>query len=96
MKPWYREDVHFEAVVAEVRGGSGSCRCGHEPGDSYTMAYGTPKGLCGELYHRLFPMLEVLRAGGDVSALEPAGSRDEVLVWCPSRVVRLSVRARRD
>lgn len=82
--------------MVEVRGGAEACRCGHELGDSYTMAYGTPDGLCGELYHRLFPMLEVLRAGGDVSAFEPTGRQDEVLMWCPSRVVRLKVRACRD
>ena len=95
MKPWYTEDCEFEAAVVEVRGGSEGCRCGHEVGDSFRFAYTTPANLCGELYHRLYPELHALRAGGDMRNFRPSGETDVALAWCPSRVVRISVRAKR-
>ncbi len=95
MRPWYAEECEFEAEVVEVKGGPGNCRAGHEEGDSYRFAYATPAGLCGELYHHLYPTLHALRLGGDMRTLRPDGPSDEVLVWCPARVVSLRLRARR-
>jgi len=61
VKPWYQEDCAFEAEVTEVRGGPRNCRCGHEEGDRFSFAFTTPADLCGELYHRLFPILQAMR-----------------------------------
>lgn len=94
VKPWCDEDCVFEAEVVEVKGGPSGCRCGHEVGDTYRFAYTTPADLCGEFYHHLYPTLHALRAGGDMRAFQPDAPAGEVLIWCPSRVVRLRLRAK--
>jgi len=91
MQDWYQEECAFEAEVLGVRGGPKNCRAGHEEGDRFTFAYRTPEGLCGELYHQVFPLLQALRAKGDMRTFNADNQPNEVTVWCPCRVVRLQL-----
>ncbi|RJQ09462.1 MAG: TIGR04076 family protein [Bacillota bacterium] len=92
MRISFDEPCSFEAEVVSVRGGPENCRCGHEVGDRYSFAYATPEGLCGEFYHHIYPVLHALRNEAPATNFRPYSSPDEVLLYCPSRVVELRIK----
>ena len=106
MMNWYKEEYCFKITVVSV-GGDGSaqrCRNGHEPGDTYTCGYGCPMpqngegGFCSKSVSKLFPLLEAVRTGGDLSYLLAGASRYSGRFTCPDGVVtfRLDAYKKRD
>ena len=92
MKEWYEEDWRFRIDVIRVgkENRPEECRLGLEPGDTFECTYGTPGGFCPTAFLKLFPVLEVMRCGGDLRYLgtsEPY--RTEFL--CPDGVVTFRV-----
>jgi uncharacterized repeat protein (TIGR04076 family) len=94
MKDWYEENVSFKVRVLEVQpdGKAERCRAGHEPGDTYEFQYRTPEGLCGEAFHKLWPVLHSLQVKGDFRKYG-SDQPNAVRVWCPSCVVGFEVEA---
>lgn len=92
MKEWYAEDWHFRIEVMRVgkENRAEECRLGLEPGDTFECTYGTPAGFCPTSFLKLFPVLEVMRCGGDLRYLGSSDpSRIEFL--CPDGVVTFRV-----
>ena len=92
MKEWYREDWRFEIEVIRVgkENRPEECRLGLEPGDTFECAYGTPAGFCPTSFLKVFPVLEVLRCGGDLRYLGASEPR-RIQFLCPDGVVAFQV-----
>jgi uncharacterized repeat protein (TIGR04076 family) len=89
MKKWYKEDYSFKITVVSV-GADGkpeNCRNGHEIGDAYMCEYGCPNGFCSKSVAKLFPLMEAVRSGGDLSNLLAGASRHSGRFICPDGVV---------
>ena len=92
MRRWYQEDWRFRIKVARVgkEGKAEECRLGLEPGDTFECTYETPAGFCPTSFVKVFPILEIVRCGGDLRAL---GAKDpwETTFTCPDGVVLFTV-----
>lgn len=66
------------------------CRLGLEPGDTFECTYGTPAGFCPTSFLQIFPLLEIVRCGGDLRCLGGRGPHETTLL-CPDGVVRFRV-----
>ncbi len=97
MKQWYCEEYSFEVRVIAVGpdGRPERCRNGHEVGDVYRCAYGCPGGLCSKSMFKLFPLMEAVRAGGDLSNLLAGAQRHSGTFTCPDGVVTFKLEARK-
>jgi uncharacterized repeat protein (TIGR04076 family) len=65
-------------VKAEVMGLKGTCNAGHKVGDTFDVSTHNTAGMCGWLFHAIFPMLNVMQFDGTY----PWGT-DEAIVNCP-------------
>ena len=97
MKAWYQEDYSFKIKVLAVSPDNTPdkhCRNGHEVGDEFSCEYACPGGLCAKSMVKLFPLLEAVRAGGDLRHL---GGLDQYTIelCCPDGVVLFCLEARR-
>ena len=95
MRKWYPESCRFRITILEVGSEAehpAACRAGHEPGDVYEFDYCTPLGLCGDLFHRLVPILHTFRTEADMRWNFGWEEANRKVLWCPSRVVRLELR----
>jgi uncharacterized repeat protein (TIGR04076 family) len=90
MKAWYPEDWRFRIEVVRVgeENKAEECRLGLEPGDVFACTYGTPAGFCPTSFLQLFPLMEVVRCGGDLRHLGAAAPH-ETRLRCPDGVVLL-------
>lgn len=94
MKKWYREEYRFEVeVIGYLRGNAceNYCRNGEEPGDRYECTYGCPvnkdgQGICSKTMTILFPLMEAVRAGGDLTNVGGDGRYTKTVV-CPDGCV---------
>ena len=94
MKKWYREEYRFEVEVIGYLRGNGCenhCRNGEEPGDRYECTYGCPvnkdgQGICSKTMTILFPLMEAVRAGGDLTNVGGDGRYTKTVV-CPDGCV---------
>ena len=89
MKNWYKENYSFKVTVVVV-GADGNpecCRNGHEVGDIYACEYGCPGGFCSKSMAKLFPLMEAIRAGGDLSNLLMGATKHCGEFRCPDGVV---------
>lgn len=101
MKNWYDEAYSFIITVAAVGtdGNAQHCRNGHEPEDSYSCQYGCPMPLqgegsfCAKSMLKLFPLLEAIRAGGNLSHLLAGAERHKGIFSCPDGVVTFLLEA---
>lgn len=98
MKNWYKEDYNFEITVLSVEpdGKPERCRNGHEVDDSYTCGYGCPAGFCSKSMAKLFPLMEAVRSGGDLSNLLAEASKHSGKFCCPDGVVTFKLEATRN
>lgn len=106
MKNWYNEVYSFKITVISVGndGNAQHCRNGHEIGDTYTCEYGCPMphngggGFCSKSMSKLFPLLEAVRSGGELSNLLPGAQKHKCEFTCPDGVVkfRLEVILKKD
>jgi uncharacterized repeat protein (TIGR04076 family) len=51
-------------VEAEVLSVKGQCSCNHKAGDTFDVSGHSTAGMCGFLYHDLFPYIVMLQFGG--------------------------------
>lgn len=101
MKSWHKENYSFKITIVSVGddGNARHCRNGHEPGDTYSCEYGCPMpmnsegGFCSKSMSRLFPLLEAVRAGGDLSNLLPGAEKHKCEFTCPDGVVKFRLEA---
>lgn len=95
MKKWYNEDYSFQITVLSV-GSDGrpeNCRNGHEVGDTFSCEYGCPAGFCSKSISKLFPLMEAVRSGGDLSNLLSKASKQRGTFTCPDGVVTFQLQA---
>ena len=94
MKKWYDEEYVFTVkVVGFLRGDHTEryCRNGEEPGDRYTCTYGCPVnqdgcGICSKTMMMLFPIMEAVRSGGDLTKTGGDSKYSKTIV-CPDGCV---------
>ena len=98
MKNWYKEDYSFTITVVSVGpdGKAERCRNGHEVGDTYACEYGCPSGFCSKSMAKLFPLMEAVRSGGDLSNLLARASKHSGEFTCPDSVVKFKLEAFRN
>ncbi len=96
MKRFIAEDVAFTLTVVggKTNGGALDCRNGHEIGDQYVCEYGCPADFCQKCMCKAFPLMEAVRAGGDLRLLG-GDSRDAITFCCPDGVVMFRLEATR-
>jgi len=68
-----------QKVVATITGVKGKCSAGHQVGDTFEISCHNPSGLCGYLYHDLFPNLSTFQFGGNL----PWWQGDTIQAQCP-------------
>jgi uncharacterized repeat protein (TIGR04076 family) len=78
-------------VIATVTGLKGKCNAGHFVGEQLEISCHNTKGLCGFLYHDMFPKLSVMQFGGKY----PWGDPDVLEIECPDRHNLLTIRLER-
>ncbi|MBU7013376.1 MAG: TIGR04076 family protein [Theionarchaea archaeon] len=88
VKLW-KEPIKFEVEILEV---ASACRAQHEKGQTFTFDWNTPKGICGESFAGMYPILFALRTGGDMQMLG-SPNRNSRVYTCPSRVVKFRITA---
>lgn len=93
MKKWYKEDT-FKITV--VDGQAEHCRNGHEVGDVYTCEYGCPGGFCSKSMAKLFPLMEAVRSGGNLSNLLAGATKHRGKFTCPDGIVTFRLEAIRN
>lgn len=94
MNKWYDEEYewHIE-VIGFLRGDStvNYCRNGEEVGNQYTCTYGCPvnqkgQGICSKVMIQMFPIMEAVRSGGDLTNIGGSGKYTKEIV-CPDGCV---------
>ena len=95
MNKWYAEEYEFAVTVVSVGkdGKPQNCRNGHEIGDTYTCEYECPAGLCSKSMVKMFPLLEAVRSGGDLSNLLAGASKHKGEFICPEGAVKFCLEA---
>ena len=95
MKNWYKEEYSFKITVVSVgtNGKPENCRNGHEVGDTYSCEYGCPGGFCSKTMAKLFPLMEAVRAGGDLSNLLAGASKHSGEFVCSDGVITFKLEA---
>lgn len=94
MKKWYEEEYGFKVeVIGFLRGDHTEhyCRNGEEIGDVYRCTYGCPvneqgEGICSKTMLQLFPLMEAVRSGGDLTNVG-GSSRYTKEIVCPDGCV---------
>ena len=74
-------------IKAEVIGLKGQCNAGHKVGDQFDVSCWNTGGMCGFLYHAIFPTLQVMQFDGSY----PWGT-DEAVVNCPDSYNLLTIK----
>jgi uncharacterized repeat protein (TIGR04076 family) len=85
-----KEPAVGKKVKVEVIGLGGKCNAGHKIGDQFEVSCHNTAGMCGFLYHAIFPTLNVMQFEGSY----PWGA-DEAIVNCPDSYNLLTVKLRR-
>ena len=98
MKNWYKEEYFFKITVVSVgtNGEAENCRNGHEVGDSYSCDYGCPGDFCSKSMAKLFPLMEAVRSGGDLSNLLAGAAKHNGKFVCSDGVVTFMLEAFRN
>jgi uncharacterized repeat protein (TIGR04076 family) len=77
-------------IKAEVTGLKGQCNAGHKVGETFDVSIWDTAGMCGILYHAIFPTLNVVQFDGAY----PWGA-DEISFNCPDGRNLLTVKLTR-
>lgn len=101
MKKWYGEEYEWEIeVIGFLRGDRTEryCRNGEEIGDRYTCTYGCPvnaqgQGICSKVMMMMYPVMEAVRSGGDLTRLGGSGKYCKEIV-CPDGCVMFRMTAK--
>ncbi len=101
MKKWYDEEYEFTVEVTGFLHGDHTeryCRNGEEIGDIYKCTYGCPVntqgyGICSKTMMMLYPLMEAVRSGGDLTRVGGDGEYSKTVV-CPDGCVIFKLTAR--
>ena len=101
MKKWHAEEYEWEIeVIGFLRGHQTEnyCRNGEEIGDKFSCTYGCPvnkdgHGICSKTMMVMFPVMEALRSGGDLSKIGGSDKYSKDIV-CPDGCVMFRMTAR--
>lgn len=96
MDKFIKEDVSFVITVVDGKKnheGVVDCRNGHEIGDVYVCEYGCPADLCQKCMLKAFPLMEAVRAGGDLRKLG-GETENKIRFCCPDGVVIFQLEAK--
>ena len=80
-------------LVAKVTAVKGDCEAGHKVGDEIELSGLSSGGLCGYLYHDIFPYIVMLEYGGGFP--EEWGDPDEIEFDCVDKENAVTVVLRR-
>ena len=83
-------------IIGTIKKVKGSCSAGHSVGDQMELSGHDTGGLCGFLYHQIFPYLVMLQFGGGFP--RQWGDPDVVEMDCfdKSNVVTIELKRIRD
>jgi len=81
-------------VWAMVRNVKGNCSMGHKAGDEFEISAHNAAGLCGFLYHDIFPYLVMLQFGGGFP--DAWGGPDSVELKCLDSSSEVTIELRRE
>ncbi|NHJ14204.1 MAG: hypothetical protein EAX95_11040 [Candidatus Thorarchaeota archaeon] len=85
---FWHEPVAFRASVLK----EGNCRANHKEGQVFEFDWCTPKGMCGESFVGMYPVLHSLRVFGDMREL--GSPHRHIRVYnCPARVIQFEIAA---
>jgi uncharacterized repeat protein (TIGR04076 family) len=80
-------------LIGIIKGIQGTCSAGHKVGDQLELSGYSSDGLCGFLYHDIFPYLVMLQFGG---GFPPEwGDPDILELDCMDKVNRVTIELRR-
>lgn len=102
MKKWYQEEYEFTVEVIDYlccAKPEGFCRNGEEIGDKYISTYGCPVnkqgyGICSKVMLIIFPLMEAIRSGGDLTNLGSKNKYSHDIV-CPDGCVIFRLTAKK-
>lgn len=80
-------------VVGTIKSVQGSCSAGHKVGDRIELSGHHAGGLCGFLYHDVFPYVIMLQFGGGFPA--EWGDPDVVELDCMDKANLVTIELRR-
>ena len=78
-------------VRATILSVKGECSAGHRVGDGFDISCHDPAGLCGWLYHDIFPSLQTFQFGGQL----PWWEGDTIQLQCPDSYNLVTVELQR-
>ena len=81
-------------VWASIRNVKGNCGMGHKVGDEFEISAHNTAGLCGFLYHDIFPYLVMLQFGGGFP--EEWGGPDSIELKCLDSASEVTIELRRE
>ena len=81
-------------VVGTIKAVKGTCSWGHKVGDTCEVSAHDTAGLCGFLYHDIFPYVVMLQFGGGFP--ETWGGPDKVELECMDRWNAVKIELRRE
>ncbi|MGB9905271.1 MAG: TIGR04076 family protein [Desulfotomaculales bacterium] len=80
-------------VVGTVKSVKGKCSAGHRAGDRFELSGYSSDGLCGFLYHDIFPYIIMLQMGGGFPA--EWGGPETVELECMDRTNAVRIELKR-
>jgi uncharacterized repeat protein (TIGR04076 family) len=90
-----RERPHVgHRVVGTITAVKGNCSWGHKVGDTFEVSAHDTAGLCGFLYHDIFPYVVMLQFGGGFP--ETWGGPESVELECMDRWNAVKIELRRE
>lgn len=81
-------------VVGTIKAVKGTCSWGHKVGDTCEVSAHDTAGLCGFLYHDVFPYVVMLQFGGGFP--DTWGGPDKVELECMDRWNAVKIELRRE
>lgn len=80
-------------IVGTVKDVKGHCDAGHKAGDQIELSGHNTGGLCGFLYHDIFPYVIMLQFGGGFPA--EWGDQDVITMGCMDKINAVQIELRR-
>ena len=79
-------------VVATIKSVKGTCNWGHKTGDQFEVSAHDTGGMCGFMYHDVFPWIVMLQFGGGFPPEWGGGDSLELECMDRTNAVRIELR----